>query len=259
MRCAPRAMPIPTPNPRPTTPLRATRQQLPSRLAQMPTRDLTAFAQLFGASATQPALREPDVVLGSEDERRDSAVQIYMDTGNADALDETFGRSEANDVAILANEYARADFDAIVQAIRRARTEQPDLERGSPVALRATRRYLPPQLRQMPRNDLAAFSRNFGTDPEPASISDRAGSGISRRRDRAQNRAQNRAEQRRQQTDETAPSILLGSGLLTQRANADPSAGTSMYLARQHYYTRSCHKTPAIRKKLQTSAQHLVV
>jgi hypothetical protein len=202
--------------------LRATRQQLPSRLAQMPTRDLTAFAQLFGASATQPALREPDVVLGSEDERRDSAVQIYMDTGNADALDETFGRSEANDVAILANEYARADFDAIVQAILRARTEQPDLERGSPMALRATRRYLPPQLRQMPRNDLAAFSRNFGTDPEPASISDRAGSGISRRR-RAQNRAQNRAEQRRQQTDETAPSILLGSGLLTQRANADPS------------------------------------
>lgn len=179
--------------------LQASRKNLPPTLQKMPSRDLAAFSRAFGASASHPAIADetPKTYLGAADRDRDLLVDSYRDGDeNAEILEQGFSRRSAEDVAILANEYERDDFDAVVRAVRQARTADPDLEAGSAAALRATRKLLPEHLRQMPSTDLSAFSSAFGTAADTASIPSRsrAESPRNRRFPRPQNFAQLNAD-----------------------------------------------------------------
>jgi hypothetical protein len=143
----------------------------------MPTRDLSVLSRAFGASRNRPTDATLPYV-GQADERRDEALQAYR-AGDETALEGTFNRQQEADVMVLANEYPQDDFDAIVRAVRQARTLDPDLEPATVGAVRATRRQLPERLRQIPANDLLGFSRAFG---EPANAPNiRNPSGASRR------------------------------------------------------------------------------
>jgi hypothetical protein len=135
--------------------LQETRANLPARLQTMPTRDLSVLSRAFGASRNRPTDATLPYV-GQADERRDEALQAYR-AGDETALEGTFNRQQEADVMVLANEYPQDDFDAIVRAVRQARTLDPDLEPATVSAVRATRRQLPERLRQIPANDLLGF------------------------------------------------------------------------------------------------------
>jgi hypothetical protein len=162
------------------TRLQASRRLLPNNLQQMPSRDLSAFSQAFGTSA-QPAIVKDEeeastIYLGQADQVRDTVVDAYRDGDeSAQILEQVYNPKQARTVRKLADDYGRDDFDAVVQSVRQARTADPDMQAGSPYALRAARKRLPQHLRQMPSEDLAAFSRNFGESADIASTGDSEG------------------------------------------------------------------------------------
>jgi len=145
--------------------LQAAQQFLPQRLQAMPMRELGVMARALGGGAGQPL-----AYVGSKDRERDAAVSAYMEDNKAAALKDVFRSAQADDVMKLANEYERDDFEAVVQAVRQARTLDPDLEPGTPGAVRAVRKQLPQRLRQMPSADLSAFSRAFGGQADVGTI-----------------------------------------------------------------------------------------
>jgi hypothetical protein len=149
--------------------LQATRQNLPPHLQNVPSRDLAAFSKAFGASANRPAIPDEPAkpYVGAADQARDGVVELFQDGAeDRDILQQAFLPREAQDVATLAREYGQDDFAAVVGAVRQARTADPELEAGSPSAVRATRKLLPPRLKPMPSRDLTAFSRAFGVSPD---------------------------------------------------------------------------------------------
>jgi hypothetical protein len=159
--------------------LQATRRNLPDHLQNMPSRDLAAFSRAFGASATRPAIPDnpPATYFGSADRDRDMVVDAYRDGDESgDILEQSFSAQDAREVATLANEYERDDFDAVVRVVRQARTADPDMEAGSPYAVRQARKLLPEHLRQMPSSDLTAYSRAFGTSADTPSVRERRSS-----------------------------------------------------------------------------------
>ncbi|MCI0712732.1 MAG: helix-hairpin-helix domain-containing protein, partial [Chloroflexi bacterium] len=160
--------------------LQATRKRLPAGLQQMPSRDLAAFSRAFGTSAAPSALPDetapPSVYAGGADAIRDTVVNAYRDGDEAaPILEQVFPPAEAREIRKLADAYARDDFDAVVKAVRQARTADPDMKPGSPYALRATRKLLPAHLRQMPSSDLTAFSRAFGESADVPTVGDTEG------------------------------------------------------------------------------------
>src|SRR5262249_43621288 len=127
----------------------------------------------------------PRPYTGSADADRDMVVE-RVQSGDEDPslLKQAFPPREAGEIEALVRAYARSEFAAVVQAVRQARTADPDLPPGSPQFLRATRKMLPESLKQMPSRDLTAFSRAFGAPADMPGIPTEEDMPLLRRRDR---------------------------------------------------------------------------
>jgi hypothetical protein len=218
--------------------LQETRANLPARLQNMPTRDLSVLSRAFGTARNRPTDATLPYV-GQADERRDAALQAYR-AGDETALEGTFNRQQEADIMVLANEYQQDDFDAIVRAVRQARTLDPDLEPATVSAVRATRRQLPERLRQIPANDLLGFSRAFGEPANQPNIGNP--SGASRRAVRRREFADRLNNQ--QQTD-------------SMRADSVPADATPVALNALPP-APDIYKTPDVPPIFATPAEHAV-
>jgi hypothetical protein len=218
--------------------LQETRANLPARLQTMPTRDLSVLSRAFGTSRNRPTDATLPYVVQA-DERRDEALQAYR-AGDETALEGTFNRQQEADVMVLANEYPQDDFDAIVRAVRQARTLDPDLEPATVGAVRATRRQLPERLRQIPANDLLGFSRAFGEPANAPNIGNPNG---------ASRRAVRRREFADRLNNQPPTEATLTNGV---PADATPVALNALPPAPDIY------KTPDVPPVFATPAEHAV-
>ena len=157
-----------------TRALAATRNELSPSLAQMPSADLRAFSDAFGGSSTPPAVLNPEatpmIYVGNRDARRDASLQAYRQSGDENALFDAYSPVQTQQVMQLDDAYNREDFETVVQAVRRVRSVDPELDPGSTRAVRQARRQLPDRLNQMPSEDLTAFSSIFGAEADTPTV-----------------------------------------------------------------------------------------